>query len=140
VLLSAFPVLWKTTVGALVAAELRRCSSDLDDLIEREQGTLGAGYLLAAGEKAFRELDARPSVGPCPNPSVIAPGGGWAAQPRAMDARASAFSSLSARRPEEAARLRGTWAYPAAPRGADPADACGTVYAPRAFISGRIRR
>jgi len=87
VILVGLPGAGKTTVGRLVARELGTPFVDVDGLIEERLGMPVAQVFLERGERAFRdhegatveELVAREA------PHVIAPGGGWAAQPGSLE-------------------------------------------------------
>lgn len=87
VILVGLPGAGKSTVGPLLAAELGVPFVDLDREVEQAAGRTVAEIFATSGESGFRErereaMDAR-LAGP---PSVIAPGGGWAAQPGNLDA------------------------------------------------------
>jgi shikimate kinase len=76
----------KSTVGRSVAERVGAIFADLDKVVERQQGMPIERIFAEAGEVAFRrmESDAMGSLlegDPC----VLAPGGGWAAQPGEMD-------------------------------------------------------
>jgi len=76
----------KSTIGRSVAEQLGGDFVDLDKVVERQQGTPVDRILAEAGEAAFRrmESDAMGSLlegDPC----VLAPGGGWAAEPGEME-------------------------------------------------------
>jgi shikimate kinase len=93
VVLVGLPGSGKTTVGRQAAALLGAPFLDVDEEIERETGQTIREIFEARGEVGFRqlELDAmRSALGA--RPAVLAPGGGWAAQPGAMEhARELAF-------------------------------------------------
>ena len=123
-LLIGLPGAGKTTVGPMVAAALKAAFVDLDDLIEREQGLSVREIFSQRGERAFREFerDAAQRV-LAGKPAVIAPGGGWAAQPGAMDgARERCFVVYLLTKPEEAARRVGHGRTRPLLGGADPAE------------------
>jgi len=86
VLLVGLPGVGKTTVGRLTAKELNADFVDLDTLIEREQGISVREIFASRGESAFRTLE-REAAGRVMSgaPKVWAPGGGWAAQPGAIE-------------------------------------------------------
>lgn len=96
----------KTTVGRLVATTLGAEFVDLDEAIEREQGMAASRIFAERGETAFRALErdaARQVIARAP--AVIAPGGGWAAQPGNLEqARGSSLLVYLRTEPEEAAR------------------------------------
>lgn len=78
IILVGLPGSGKSTVGPLLAAELKAPFVDLDHEVERRQRMSVADIFASRGEQEFRamehaitlELAQRP-------PSVIAPGGGW---------------------------------------------------------------
>lgn len=76
----------KTTIGRLAAGLLSAPFADVDEVIERETGLTVRALFAAHGEAGFRKLEleaaSRLLAGP---PALIAPGGGWAASPRAME-------------------------------------------------------
>jgi shikimate kinase len=72
----------KTTIAPLVAARLGTRSIDLDHQIVLRSGRTIAQLFVDPGEVAFRELEREAMAGALAGPAaVIAPGGGWAAQP-----------------------------------------------------------
>jgi shikimate kinase len=93
VVLVGLPGSGKTTVGRLAAAQLGAPFVDVDDEIERVAAQTIPEIFEARGETGFRELERsamRLALGA--EPAVLAPGGGWAAQPGAMEeAREPAF-------------------------------------------------
>lgn len=72
----------KTTVGRLVAAQLGTEFVDVDAVIAAREGVSIAELFAQRGEAAFRALE-RAEVERLLDgePKVVAPGGGWAAQP-----------------------------------------------------------
>lgn len=77
----------KTTAGALAAGHLTIPFHDADDLIEEQEGMTVAGLFAERGEAAFRSLErlvVERLLQATPR-SIIAPGGGWAAQPGNLD-------------------------------------------------------
>lgn len=82
-ILVGLPGAGKTTVGPLVARELGIPFVDIDPLIEERFGAPVGEIFAAQGEAAFRELEGDLVVQAlqAAAPQVIAPGGGWAAQP-----------------------------------------------------------
>src|ERR1041384_5854692 len=77
----------KSTVGRLVAKGLPAPLIDIDQLLVRQMGRPVRQIFGMIGEPGFRQME-REAVraalaGP---PSVIVPGGGWAAQPGEMEA------------------------------------------------------
>lgn len=92
-MLVGLPGSGKSTIGRLAAEQLGAPFLDLDDEIEREAGQTIPEIFESRGEAAFRELERNAMR--CAlraGPAVLAPGGGWAAQPGAMEeAREPAF-------------------------------------------------
>ncbi|HUG28425.1 MAG TPA: shikimate kinase [Gemmatimonadales bacterium] len=81
-ILVGLPGSGKSTVGALAAAELGAGFTDLDEAIEAMAGVSITEIFATRGEAAFRELEREAmDAALLGNPQVIAPGGGWAAQP-----------------------------------------------------------
>jgi shikimate kinase len=109
VLLIGLPGAGKTTAGSMVAATLETTFADLDDMVEREQGLSVREIFSQRGERAFRELEREMARRVLDGePAVVAPGGGWAAQPGAMeDAGGRCFIVYLRTGPEEAARRVG---------------------------------
>jgi shikimate kinase len=75
----------KSTVGAMLAERLRRTFLDFDVEIERREGASVASIFAERGEGAFRALELKLTeelrdIGNM----VVAPGGGWVANPGAM--------------------------------------------------------
>ena len=80
--LVGLPGVGKSSVGAGVAAELGVPFLDLDVEIERREGVSVAEIFRAHGETHFRRLERELTVElASAEPMVIAPGGGWMAQP-----------------------------------------------------------
>ena len=93
VVLVGLPGSGKSTVGRLAARELGAPFVDLDEWIEQDQGQSVRSLFVGLGETAFRQLERaamrRALAGEL---AVIAPGGGWAAQPGALEeSRPGAF-------------------------------------------------
>jgi shikimate kinase len=88
--LIGLPGAGKSTVGGKVAEELDTQFVDLDGRIERRSGMSVAKIINEAGEARFRQIEGdamREALDE--DPRVVSPGGGWAAQPGALeDARA----------------------------------------------------
>lgn len=86
-ILVGLPGAGKTTVGRLVAETLDMAFVDVDDLIEESTGSSVGEIFADRGEAAFRRLERR-SVAELmrrEHGTVIAPGGGWAAEPHSLD-------------------------------------------------------
>jgi shikimate kinase len=80
--LVGLPGAGKTTVGQQVAAMIGCPFMDLDHEIQRRQGRTIAQIFAAQGEPAFRQLETALTRELATHaPMVIAPGGGWAADP-----------------------------------------------------------
>jgi shikimate kinase len=93
ILLVGLPGAGKTTVGRLVAERLGTGFIDTDLIIMRKMQMPIARIFAIHGETKFRELEREAMTqaleGP---PSVLAPGGGWAAQVDQLEqARANCF-------------------------------------------------
>ncbi len=115
VILVGLPGSGKTSVGRLVAAELRARFVDVDEEVERRAGKSVARIFAEDGEAAFRALEAELGAGALEGPAaVIAPGGGFFA---AEVTRAAAQGSglvvyLQTDPAEAAARLGGAAGRP----------------------------
>ncbi|NNG15787.1 MAG: shikimate kinase [Gemmatimonadales bacterium] len=84
--LIGLPGAGKSTVGGKVSAELDTQFVDLDGRIERRSGMPVAKIINEFGEARFRQIEGdamREAL--TEEPRVISPGGGWAAQPGALD-------------------------------------------------------
>ncbi|HLQ58195.1 MAG TPA: shikimate kinase [Gemmatimonadales bacterium] len=85
--LIGLPGAGKTTVGRLVAERLQAGFVDIDTILIRKEGKPIAMIFAEKGEPVFREMERKEVEAALANqPAVIAPGGGWAAQPGALDA------------------------------------------------------
>lgn len=93
IVLVGLPGSGKSTVGQLVAERLGGTFVDVDAVIVRREGKPIQVIFGEQGEAAFRTLERREMTAQlAKEPAVLAPGGGWAAQPGALDeARAQAF-------------------------------------------------
>lgn len=82
-ILVGLPGAGKTTVGPLVAQALGVPFVDIDPLIEERFGAPVTEIFSTRGEEAFRLLEGElvTQAMEAGAPQVIAPGGGWAAQP-----------------------------------------------------------
>ena len=86
VVLIGLPGAGKTTVGRIVAERLQAGFVDIDTILIRKEGKPIAMIFAEKGEPAFREMERKEVQTALGNqPAVIAPGGGWAAQPGALD-------------------------------------------------------
>lgn len=91
VILIGLPGAGKSTVGPRVARALGRPFFDFDGELERRAGRSVAEQFAAHGEPAFRAAEAALSQElALAEPAVLAPGGGWAANPAARAALGSA--------------------------------------------------
>ena len=87
VVLVGLPGAGKTTVGRLLAKELGWDFVDVDAEVEREQGLDIPAIFREQGEAGFRVHEARAvRMALERRRLVVAPGGGWAAQPGAIEA------------------------------------------------------
>ncbi len=95
----------KTTVGRIVAEQLHAGFVDVDSILNRKEGKPIAMIFAEKGEPAFREMERKEVEAALANQAaVIAPGGGWAAQPGALEgARPAAYVVYLKTRPETAA-------------------------------------
>ena len=114
-MLVGLPGSGKTTVGQLVAQRLQAGFVDIDAILTRREGKPITLIFAEKGEAAFRDMERKEmdtALGSAP--AVIAPGGGWAAQPGALAAAKSRALVIYLRtRPETAAQR-------AAPEGTRP--------------------
>ncbi len=76
----------KSTVGRSVAEKVGATFADLDKVVERQQGMPLERIFAELGEVAFRRMESE-AMGSLleGEPCVLAPGGGWAAQPGEME-------------------------------------------------------
>ncbi|HVH10902.1 MAG TPA: shikimate kinase [Gemmatimonadales bacterium] len=115
IVLIGLPGAGKHTVGRLVAERLQAGFVDIDGIIARREGKPITLIFAEHGEAAFRDMERKEvAVALAHAPAVIAPGGGWAAQPGALEiAHGSALVICLRTRPETAAAR-------AAPEGTRP--------------------
>lgn len=86
IVLIGLPGSGKSTVGQLVADTLAAPLVDVDAIIMRREGRPIPLIFAERGEAAFRKLERQEMEAALAGPaSVIAPGGGWAAQPGALE-------------------------------------------------------
>jgi len=84
--LIGLPGAGKTTVGRLVAEKLHAGFVDIDTVLIRKEGKPITMIFAEKGENAFRDMERKEMETALANqPAVIAPGGGWAAQPGQLD-------------------------------------------------------
>ncbi len=87
IVLIGLPGSGKTTVGRIVAEQLHAGFADIDAILVRREGKPIAMIFAEKGEAAFRDMERKEVDTALGNvPAVIAPGGGWAAQPGAIEA------------------------------------------------------
>ena len=100
IVLIGLPGAGKSTVGRIVAERLHAGFVDIDTILIRKEGKPIAMIFAEKGEPAFREMERKEVAAALAHePAVIVPGGGWAAQPGALDG----------------AKLRGYFVYLKAP-------------------------
>lgn len=85
VVLIGLPGAGKSTIGRLVADTLKAPFLDIDATIMRKEGRPIEILFAERGEAAFRQIEAQEMEHALAGEaSIIAPGGGWAAQPGAI--------------------------------------------------------
>lgn len=109
VVLIGLPGSGKTTVGVLVAEKLHAGLVDIDAVLVRREGKPVTMIFAEKGEAAFRDLERQEMETALTNePAIIATGGGWAAQPGAVEgAKSRAFVLYLRTRADTAARRAG---------------------------------
>ena len=86
IVLIGLPGAGKSTVGRIVAERLHAGFVDIDTILNRKEGKPISMIFAEKGEPAFRDMERKEVDAALANqPAVIAPGGGWAAQPGALD-------------------------------------------------------
>jgi shikimate kinase len=86
IVLLGLPGAGKTTVGRILAERLGAAFLDIDAMIVRRMQMPVARIFAEHGEPHFRKLELEGMRQALAGPqAVIAPGGGWAAQPGALD-------------------------------------------------------
>jgi shikimate kinase len=86
ILLIGLPGAGKTTVGRLVADRLHAEFVDIDNVLIRKEGKPITMIFAEKGEPVFREMERKEvDAALAHEPAVIVPGGGWAAQPGALE-------------------------------------------------------
>jgi shikimate kinase len=105
IVLVGLPGSGKSEVGRIVAETLQAAFVDLDQVVARKEGKPIAMIFAEHGEAAFRQLERREMAAAMEQEaSVIAPGGGWGAQPGNLEgARARCWLVYLRTRPESAA-------------------------------------
>ena len=86
IVLIGLPGAGKSTVGRMVAERLQTGYVDIDTILIRKEGKPITMIFAEKGEPAFRDMERKEVDTALGNePAVIVPGGGWAAQPGALD-------------------------------------------------------
>ena len=86
-MLIGLPGAGKSSVGRMVADRLHTGYLDIDSILIRKEGKPISMIFAEKGEPAFREMERKEvDAALSQEPAVIVPGGGWAAQPGALDA------------------------------------------------------
>jgi len=106
VVLIGLPGCGKTTVGRLAAETLHAGFVDIDAILARRAGKPIPLIFAEQGEPAFRVMERKEMEATLGNQAaIVAPGGGWAAQPGAIEgAKARALVVYLRTRPETAAQ------------------------------------
>jgi len=109
VVLIGLPGCGKTTVGRLAAETLHAGFVDIDAILARRAGKPIALIFAEQGQPAFREMERKEMEAALGNQAaIVAPGGGWAAQPGAIEgAKARALRGVSAHAPRDGRAARG---------------------------------
>jgi len=86
IVLIGLPGAGKTTVGRMVSERLHAGFVDIDNVLIRKEGKPISMIFAEKGEQAFRDMERKEvDAALAHEPAVIAPGGGWAAQPGALE-------------------------------------------------------
>ena len=94
-ILVGLPGAGKSTVGQLVACNLRVPLQDIDTTIEEKLGVSIADIFATRGETEFRRLEQSETTSALAGePAVIVPGGGWAAQPGNLESLAGRAATV----------------------------------------------
>ena len=94
-ILVGLPGAGKSTVGQLVAANLRVPLQDIDTTIAERLGVSIADIFATRGETEFRRLEQSETTSALAGePAVIVPGGGWAAQPGNLESVADRAATV----------------------------------------------
>lgn len=87
IVLVGLPGAGKSSAGRILAGLLQTSFADLDEVIVRDTGLSIAELFAGRGEPTFRAIErAAMDRAVAEPPQVIAPGGGWAAQPGNLEA------------------------------------------------------
>jgi len=133
IVLIGLPGAGKSTVGRMVAERLHAGFVDIDTILLRKEGKPIALIFAEKGEPVFREMERKEVDAALANePAVIVPGGGWAAQPGALDAARSHgyFIYLKARAEVAAGRAVPSGTRPVL-MGGDPVDQMRELFTTR---------
>jgi shikimate kinase len=86
IVLIGLPGAGKSTVGRMVADKLHAGFVDIDTILIRKEGKPISMIFAEKGEPVFRDMERKEvEAALAHDPAVIAPGGGWAAQPGALE-------------------------------------------------------
>jgi shikimate kinase len=133
IVLIGLPGAGKSTVGRMVAERLHAGFVDIDAILNRKEGKPITMIFAEKGEPAFREMERREVDAALEHePAVVVPGGGWAAQPGALDAARSRAYLIYLKARAEVAAAR---AVPAGTRpvlmGGDPVEQMRELFTTR---------
>ncbi|MGH7699482.1 MAG: shikimate kinase [Gemmatimonadales bacterium] len=122
IVLIGLPGSGKTAVGRLVAEGLQAGFVDVDEILVRKEAKPIVLIFAEKGEAAFRDMEKKEVEAALERePSVIAPGGGWAVQPGNLDsARARCWIVYLKARAETAVQRAGPEGTRPALLGEDP--------------------